>query len=138
MLAPSSRDRPAVREISAACELPKSVRRSDASGTRENGRFYRCDGVRVVQENRNQDQGGPRYDPGPPRASDPDMLRDLLQQSRGVPLSVQRITSAEVQSLKVTQRKEDNPGVAFKRAVSGCFSSFFHAIGALFTGSSKK
>ncbi len=66
------------------------------------------------------------------------MLRELLQQSRGVPLSVQRITSAEVKSLKVTQRKEDNPVVAFTRAVTGCFSGFFHAIGAVFSGSAKK
>ena len=51
---------------------------------------------------------------------------------------MQRITTAELQSLKVTQRKEDNPAVAFKRAVTGCFSGFFHAIGALFTGSGKK
>src|SRR4029434_1840021 len=105
--------------------------RDEASGTRESGWFYRCDGVWVVQEDRNQDQGGQRYDPGPPRASDPDLLRDLLQQSRGVPLSVQRITTAELKSLKVTQRKEDNPAVAFKRAVTGCFRGFFHAIGAL-------
>lgn len=91
-----------------------------------------------MQEDMNRDQGAPRYDPGPPRSADPDMLRDLVQQSRGVPLSVQRITSAEVQSLKVTQRKEDNPAVAFIRAISGCFAGFFHAIGAVFSGSSKK
>ena len=74
-----------------------------------------------------------------PRSSaDPEVLRDLLRQSRGESLTVRRITSVELQALKVTQRKEDHSTVALTRAVSSFLVHLLHAGGALFSGSKKK
>ncbi|HEY9869713.1 MAG TPA: hypothetical protein V6D08_11150 [Candidatus Obscuribacterales bacterium] len=91
-----------------------------------------------MQENMDSDKEGRSPRPAGSDQADPDVLRDLIQQSRGVPLNVQRITSQEVQALKVKQRKEDNPVVAITRAFTGFFSGIFSAIGGIFAGPVKK
>lgn len=87
-----------------------------------------------------------RFEPGGqsrprnPSNAEPDVLRDLVQQARGVPLDVQRITGTEIKSLRSTHQKVSATNVAVTRAVSGFWGGIFHAIGSLFSfgGSRKK
>jgi len=72
------------------------------------------------------------------RSADPDVLRSVINQSRGAALTVRRITTAELRALKVTQRKENHCAVAFTRAISAFVGNLFSGIGALFSQSTKK
>jgi len=101
-------------------------------------------GVRAVQHNMNPDDDqSQQFNPGsrrgghgnPPGGNpeDPDVLRDLVQQARGVPLDVQKITGQEIRTLRTTSRKESTTGVALTRAFTGLFSGIFAAIGGLFS-----
>ncbi len=69
---------------------------------------------------------------------DPDVLRDLVQQARGVPLDVQRITGTEIRSLKTTGQRSSSVNVSFTRMISGFFSGLFGGLIGLFSPPSQK
>jgi len=73
-----------------------------------------------------------------PVGEDPDLLRNLVQQSRGVPLNVQRITTQELKALKTTARKEAGIGVSITRSICGVFGGIFTALGSVFSARTKK
>jgi hypothetical protein len=67
------------------------------------------------------------------RASqDPDVLRDLVQQARGIPLDVQHITSSELKALRTTSQKASKVNVSFTRAIANFFGGIFGGILGLF------
>jgi hypothetical protein len=65
-------------------------------------------------------------------SQDPDVLRDLVQQARGVPLDVQHITGSEIKALRTTSQKAAKVNVSFTRGVANFFGGFFHGIFAMF------
>ena len=82
--------------------------------------------------------GAGRPNPYAVPSQDPDALRDLVQQARKVPLSVQRITSTEIKALKVTGERQQAVKASLGRMIAGFFSGIIAGIGGLFAGPVKK
>src|SRR5690349_2730008 len=92
-------------------------------------------GVTVVpHENGEEMRHGGNF----PSAGDPDVLRDLVQQSRGVPADVQRITGTEIKSLRTTSQTAAAVNVSMTRGFMGFFASLFGGLFALFAPPTKK
>ena len=91
-------------------------------GTLSNG------GVSTLQYDNGDDQ-----DPGKKASDNPDVLRDLVNQSRGLPLDVQHITGTEIKALRNTHERASAANVGMARAFASFFSGLFGGLFALFS-----
>jgi hypothetical protein len=71
-------------------------------------------------------------------SQDPDVLRDLVQQARGVPLDVQHITGSEIKALRTTSQKATQVNVSFARAIANFFGGIFGGIMGMFAAPVQK
>lgn len=74
--------------------------------------------------------------PGPRTEIDP--LHELVLQARGVQPDVQRITTQQIQALKITTKKESDASVFWLRQLQGCFSGIINAFAAMFHKETKR
>lgn len=107
---------------------------------------YQPDWKRRGQNHGSENQQGSQNSQGPQGApasqppakgryntsEDPDLLRDIVQQSRRQPLDVQRQTTQEIRALRVSTEKEAEAAVVAQRKVQQFFSSLWAGISALF------
>jgi hypothetical protein len=71
-------------------------------------------------------------------SGDPDVLRDLVQQARGVPLDVQHITGSEIKALRTTSQKASKVNVSFTRAIANFFGGIIGGIFSIFAAPVQK
>jgi len=74
----------------------------------------------------------PRLRPTEAPGEDPDLLRQIVQQSRGAPLNVQRITSTEIKALKVTSDRQAKVSASFSRRVIRLFQDLLQSVTGVF------